>query len=102
MLTITVYYDEKPGIQAISNTALDLRPTAENGEVYRDAEYKRLEKLSLLSGIDLLTKEEIPLVSETHKSADFIEFLKILEGKYPIIPSLTVPKSKNRCNALNI
>ena len=82
-LTITVSYDEKPGIQAISNTAPDLRPTSEHGEVYRDAEYKRLGTLSLLAGIDLLTGEAIPLVSETHKSSDFIEFLKILDKKYP-------------------
>ena len=82
-LTITVSYDEKPGIQAISNTAPDLRPTPEYGEVYRDAEYKRLGTLSLLAGIDLLTGEAIPLVSETHKSSDFIEFLKILDKKYP-------------------
>lgn len=39
-LTITVSYDEKPGIQAIANTAADLRPMKEQGEVYRDAEYK--------------------------------------------------------------
>lgn len=82
-LTITVSYDEKPGIQAISNTVPDLRPTSEHGEVYRDAEYKRLGTLSLLAGIDLLTGEAIPLVSETHKSSDFIEFLKILDKKYP-------------------
>lgn len=82
-LTITVSYDEKPGIQAISNTAPDLRPTPEHGEVYRDAEYKRFGTLSLLAGIDLLTGEAIPLVSETHKSSDFIEFLKILDKKYP-------------------
>ena len=82
-LTITVSYDEKPGIQAISNTAADLRPTAEHGEVYRDAEYKRLGTISLLAGIDLLTGEAIPLVSETHKSSDFIEFLRILDRKYP-------------------
>lgn len=82
-LTITVSYDEKPGIQAISNTVPDLRPTPEHGEVYRDAEYKRLGTLSLLAGIDLLTGEAIPLVSETHKSSDFIEFLKILDKKYP-------------------
>lgn len=81
--TITVSYDEKPGIQAISNTAPDLRPTTEQGEVYRDAEYKRLGTLSLLAGIDLLTGEAIPLVSESHKSSDFIEFLKILDKKYP-------------------
>lgn len=82
-LTITVSYDEKPGIQAISNTATDLRPTVGNGEVYRDAEYKRLGTLSLLAGIDLLTGEAIPLISETHKSSDFIEFLKILDKRYP-------------------
>lgn len=82
-LTITVSYDEKPGIQAISNTAPDLRPTTENGEVYRDAEYKRLGTLSLLAGIDLLTGEAIPLISDSHKSSDFIDFLKILDKKYP-------------------
>ena len=68
-LTITVSYDEKPGIQAISNTAPDYADNR-NGEVYRDAEYKRLGTLSLLAGIDLLTGEAIPLVSETHKSSD--------------------------------
>ena len=82
-LTITVSYDEKPGIQAISNTAADLRPTAEQRKVYRDAEYKRLGTISLLAGIDLLTGKAIPLVSETHKSSDFIEFRRILDRKYP-------------------
>ena len=82
-LTIAVSYNENSDIQTISNTAPDLRPTSEHGEVYRDAEYKRLGTLSLLAGIDLLTGEAIPLVSETHKSSDFIEFLKILDKKYP-------------------
>lgn len=82
-LTVTVSYDEKPGIQAIANTTEDLRPTQENGEIYRDSEYKRLGTVSLLAGIDLLTGESIPLVSDTHKSADFIRFLKILDLKYP-------------------
>ena len=82
-LTITVSYDEKPGIQAIANTSDDLRPTEENGEVYRDYEYKRLGTVSLLAGIDLLTGEAIPLVRDTHKSSDFIDFLKILDKKYP-------------------
>ncbi len=82
-LTITVSYDEKPGIQAIANTAEDLRPKEGNGEVYRDYEYKRPGTVSLLAGIDLLTGEAIPLVSNTHKSSDFIEFLKILDKKYP-------------------
>ena len=82
-LTITVSYDEKPGIQAIANTSEDLRPTGDNGEVYRDYEYKRLGTASLLAGIDLLTGEAIPLVRDTHKSSDFIDFLKILDKKYP-------------------
>ena len=79
----TVSCDEKPGIQAIATTGDDLRPTTENGCVMRDAEYKRLGTLSLLAGIDLLTGEAIPHVSETHKSSDFIELLKILDARYP-------------------
>ena len=82
-LTITVSYDEKPGIQAIANTSKDLGPTGDNGEVDRDYEYKRLGTVSLLAGIDLLTGEAIPLVRDTHKSSDFIDFLKILDKKYP-------------------
>ena len=80
--TVTICYDEKPGIQAIANTSDDLRPTTKNGEVYRDYEYVRLGTVSLLAGIDLLTGEAIPLVSDTHKSSDFIAFLKILNEKY--------------------
>ena len=82
-LAITVSYDEKPGIQAIANTSKDLRPTEDNGEGYRDYEYKRLGTVSLLAGIDMLTGEAIPLVRDTHKSSDFIDFLKILDKKYP-------------------
>ena len=80
--THTVSYDEKPGIQAIATTSPDLPPTMENGVTMRDYEYKRLGTLSLLAGIDLLTGEAFPLVSETHKSSDFIAFLKMLDQKY--------------------
>jgi len=79
----TISYDEKPGIQAIGNTSEDRMPTIANGYRQRDCEYVRHGTLSLLAGIDLLTGEAIPLVSETHKSSDFIEFLKILDAKYP-------------------
>lgn len=79
----TVSCDEKPGIQAIATTGEDLRPTSETGCVYRDAEYKRLGTLSLLAGIDLLTGIAIPVVSETHKSSDFINLLKKLDSMYP-------------------
>ncbi len=89
-ITITVSYDEKPGIQAVANTSEDLRSTEGSGEVYRDYEYKRLGTLSLLAGIDLLTGEAIPLVSDTHKSSDFIRFLKILDLKYPAQDTIRV------------
>lgn len=81
----TVSCDEKPGIQAISTTSEDLRPSSDIGSgcVYRDYEYKRLGTVSLLAGIDLLTGQAIPVVSETHKSSDFICLLKKLDERYP-------------------
>ena len=82
-VTHILSYDEKPGIQAIANTSEDLMPTTENGVIKRDYEYTRLGTVSLLAGIDLQTGEAIPLVSDTHKSDDYIEFLKILDEKYP-------------------
>lgn len=96
-----VSYDEKPGIQAIANVTDDLPPTEENGTIKRDYEYKRLGTVSLLAGIDLQTGEAIPLVSDTHNSADYIEFLKMLDAKYPkgdtirlVLDNLKVHKSK--------
>lgn len=84
----TLSYDEKPGIQAIQTTTEDLPPVQDpSGKMdktfQRDYEYKRLGTLSLLAAIDLLTGEAIPLVSETHKSADFVKFLMKLNEKYP-------------------
>ncbi len=81
--TVTISYDEKPGIQAIANTVEDQRPRTGHGFVGRDSEYKRLGTISLLAGMDLLTGKIIPLVRDTHKSADFIEFLKMIDLKYP-------------------
>ena len=79
----TISCDEKPGIQAIATTGEDLRPTENTGCVYRDYEYKRLGTLSLLAGIDLLTGQAIPVVSDTHKSSDFICLLKKFDEIYP-------------------
>ena len=84
--TVTVSYDEKPGIQALQNIAPDLPPTQEHGKVARDYEYKRLGTLSLLAGLDLLTGEIIPLVSDTHKSSDFIEWLLLIACIVPGSP----------------
>lgn len=81
--TVTLSYDEKPGIQALKNIAPDLPPTEKHGTVGRDYEYKRLGTVSLLAGIDLLTGKVIPHVSDTHKSSDFVEWLKKVDNMYP-------------------
>ena len=81
--THVLSYDEKPGIQAIATTSQDKLPQPGNGTIMRDYEYRRLGTLSLLAAIDLQTGEAIPLVRETHNSADYIDFLKILDEKYP-------------------
>lgn len=76
-------YDEKPGIQAIATTSDDLLPDDNHSTISRDYEYKRLGTISLLTGIDLQTGEAIPLVKESHNSNDYVEFLKLLDNKYP-------------------
>ena len=80
--TVTISYDEKPGIQAIANVVEDRLPTTDHGFVARDSEYKRLGTVSLLVGIDLLTGEILPLIRERHKSSDFVEYLKMLDCAY--------------------
>ena len=79
---VNLSYDEKPGIQALANKAPDLLPSTEYGYIGRDYEYKRHGTVSLLAGMDLYTGEIIPLVRDSHKSSDFVDFLKILDEKY--------------------
>lgn len=76
-------YDEKPGIQAIATTSDDLMPNEKHPTINRDYEYKRLGTLSLLAAIDLQTGEAIPLVRDKYSSMEYIEFLKLLDDKYP-------------------
>ena len=76
-------YDEKPGIQATATTSDDLMPDEKHSTINRDYEYKRLGTLSLLAAIDLQTGEAIPLVRDKHSSMEYIEFLKLLDDKYP-------------------
>ncbi len=82
-VTHVLSYDEKPGIQAIATTSEDLMPDEKHSTISRDYEYKRLGTVSLLAGIDLQTGEAIPLVCEKHSSKEYIEFLKLLDAKYP-------------------
>jgi len=79
-----ISYDEKPGIQAIANTAPDLPPAPGQHEGFsRDHEYKRHGTVSLLAGIDLLTGKVHALVRDRHRSCEFIEFLKLVDAAYP-------------------
>jgi hypothetical protein len=53
---VTLSVDEKPGLQAIANTAPDLPPVpGKHATVARDHEYKRLGTCSLLAALDLHT-----------------------------------------------
>jgi transposase len=81
---VTISYDEKPGIQALAVTTPDRPPVAgQYASHLRDYEYERLGTVSLLAGLDLHSGRIIETVSDTHKSADFIAFLKKLDDAYP-------------------
>jgi transposase len=76
--------DEKPGIQAISNTAPDLPPQpGVHATIARDHEYKRHGTVSLLAGIDLLTGKVDACVEDHHRSREFVKFLQQLDEAYP-------------------
>lgn len=80
-----ISYDEKPGIQAIGNTAPDLPPRPRSHPSFaRDHEYQRHGTLSLLAGIDLLTGRVHACVEDRHRSREFISFLKRLDAAYPM------------------
>src|SRR5712692_8481218 len=77
-------YDEKPGIQAVGNTSPDLPPVpGKHKTIYRDYEYVRHGTLSLLAGIDLMNGQVHGLVRDRHRSAEFVEFLRHVDGAYP-------------------
>jgi transposase len=79
-----ISYDEKPGIQAIGNTAPDLPPEPGTHSTFaRDHEYKRHGTLSLLAGIDLLTGKVHASVEDRHRSREFVGFLKKIDAAYP-------------------
>jgi hypothetical protein len=82
--TITISFDERPGMQTISQTSKDFPPVPEKyPSVMRDYEYKRLGTLSILAGIGLHNGVVTETVSRTHNSDDFISFLKKLDSSYP-------------------
>jgi len=86
-----ISYDEKPGIQAIGNTAPDLPPQPGPHPAFaRDHEYKRHGTLSLLAGIDLLTGRVHASIEDRHRSREFVGFLKKLDAAYPVDTAIKV------------
>jgi len=80
---ITVSVDEKPGVQAIQNIAPDLPPKpGKYKTIGRDYEYKRLGTVSIIAALDLHDGKIIAQVHDRHRSREFIELLKELDGHY--------------------
>ena len=80
----TVSVDEKPGVQAIGQTAPDLPPVpGKASAVGRDYEYVRHGTVSILAGIDLHCGHIFANVEERHRSVEFIALLKQLDAHYP-------------------
>jgi transposase len=86
---ITVSIDEKPGVQAIANTAPDLPPVArKHSQVARDYEYKRHGTLSILASLDLHDGHVMARVESRHRSREFVALLKDLDAHHP--PAATI------------
>jgi DDE superfamily endonuclease len=86
---VTVSVDEKPGVQAIANTAPDLPPVPGIHSTFaRDHEYVRHGTWSILAGLDLFDGHVIARVEERHRSIEFIGLLQDLDAYYP--PKCTI------------
>src|SRR5208282_747026 len=88
---VTVSVDEKPGVQAIANTAPDLPPVpGKHPTVSRDHEYKRHGTLSILASLDLHDGHVVARVEERHRSREFVALLKDLDAYYPAAVTIRV------------
>jgi len=86
---ITVSVDEKPGVQAIGNTAPDLPPVPrKHPAIGRDHEYERFGTCSILAALDLQDGHVTARVEDRHRSVEFIGLLSDLDAKYP--PQCTI------------
>jgi transposase len=81
---VTLSVDEKPGVQAMANSAPDLPPVpGKHATVARDHEYKRLGTCSILAALDLHSGHVVGHVERRHRSREFIALLKDLDRYYP-------------------
>ena len=88
---ITLCVDEKPGVQAISNTAPDLAPVlGKYAHLGRDHEYIRYGTASILAGIDLHDGHIFAQVQRRHRSVEFIALLKEIDRYYPAARQIRV------------
>jgi DDE superfamily endonuclease len=86
---ITVSVDEKPGVQAIANTAPDLSPVpGKHPKIGRDHEYERLGTCSILAALDLQDGHITARVENRHRSVEFTSLLSDLDARYP--PECTI------------
>jgi hypothetical protein len=86
---ITLSVDEKPGVQAIANTAPDLPPVpGKHAQISRDHEYERLGTCSILAALDLQDGHITARVEDRHRSIEFIGLLSDLDAWYP--PECTI------------
>jgi hypothetical protein len=86
---ITVSVDEKPGVQAIANTAPDLAPVpGKHAQIGGDHEYERLGTCSILAALDLHDGHITARVADRHRSIEFIGLLSDLDARYP--PECTI------------
>ena len=84
-MVITVSVDEKPGLQAIANTAPDLPPVpGRHASISRDHEYQRLGTCSILAALDLHSGHVTARVEQRHRSPEFIALLQDLDAYYPV------------------
>lgn len=80
----TVSVDEKPGVQALANTAPDLPPVpGAHPAQGRDYEYQRLGTASILAGLDLQDGQVTARVEHRHRSREFVQLLHDLDAHYP-------------------
>ena len=77
--------DERPGIQALSPTGEDLRPTpgVRGGAVTRDHEYRRRGTPALLAGTDLQDGTVEGVVRERHRSRESVGLPGALDARCP-------------------
>ena len=86
---ITVSVDEKPGVQAIGNTAADLPPVpGKHPTIARDHEYVRYGTWSILAALDLHDGHVTARVEKKHRSIEFKALLNDLDTYYP--PDCTI------------